>query len=96
MVALKLLAWQLFASGQLHYEERVATASASKHLIVHSSTKMAPDTSLEPFVNVSAAAMSLPVIPTSPDTLRDTNLEEDLIDPEAKLILSDFTQSSSA
>jgi hypothetical protein len=74
---------------------RVATASASKHLIVHGSIKMAPDTSLEPFVNVSAAAMSLPTIPTSPDTLRDTNLDEDSVDPEAKLILSDFTQSSS-
>jgi len=37
--------------------------------------------------------MTLPTIPTSPRTLRDSTLEEEVVDPDAKLILSDFTQS---
>lgn len=55
---------------------------------------MAPDTSLQPFVDVSSAPMALGTIPTSPRTLRDSMLEEEFVDPEAKLILSDFTQST--
>jgi hypothetical protein len=55
---------------------------------------MAPDTGLQPFVNASASSMALAQIPTSPRMPRDTSLEEDQIDPDAKLILSDFTQSS--
>ena len=54
---------------------------------------MAPDTSLQPFAGVSSAPMALGTIPTSPRTLRDSTLEEELVDPDAKLILSDFTQS---
>jgi hypothetical protein len=53
---------------------------------------MAPDTSLQPFVAASASSMSLPVIPKSPEGLRDI-VEEEFVDPDAKLILSDFTQS---
>ena len=52
---------------------------------------MAPDTSLQPFVNASAASMSLPVIPTSPMTVRDTTLDEEIADPDAKLRISDAT-----
>lgn len=54
---------------------------------------MAPATNLQPFVGASSASMALGTIPTSPRTLRDTTLEEELVDPDAKLILSDFTQS---
>jgi hypothetical protein len=56
---------------------------------------MAPDTSLQSFVNASASSLSLPVIPTSPETIREAVLEEEYVDPDAKLILSDFTQSTS-
>ena len=55
---------------------------------------MAPDTSMQPFVSVSAASMSLPIIPRSPRALRDVTLDEELNDSNAKLILSDFTQST--
>jgi hypothetical protein len=55
---------------------------------------MAPDTSMQAFVNASTASMSLPTIPRSPRTLRDMTLDEELVDPDAKLILSDFTQST--
>jgi hypothetical protein len=54
---------------------------------------MAPDTSLQPFVTASASSLSLPVIPTTPETIREAVLEEEYFDPDAKLILSDFTQS---
>jgi len=53
---------------------------------------MAPDTGLQPFVNVPAS-MALPTIPTSPRAVRDPTVDEEQIDPDAKLILSDFTQS---
>lgn len=53
---------------------------------------MAPDTSSQPCANVSAASTASPAIPKSPTTLRDSTLDEELIDPDAKLILSDFTQ----
>jgi hypothetical protein len=55
---------------------------------------MAPDTSLHSFVNASAASLALPTIPTSPVEQRDIAMgEEENVDPDAKLILSDFTQS---
>lgn len=55
---------------------------------------MAPDTSLQAFVNASAASLALPTIPTSPIEHRDASMEdEENVDPDAKLILSDFTQS---
>ena len=54
---------------------------------------MAPDTSRQSFVGASSASMAHVTIPTSPRTLRDSTLEEELVDPDAKLILSDFTQS---
>jgi hypothetical protein len=54
---------------------------------------MAPDTSLQPFVN-APASLSLGVIPTSSETVRDMTLDEEYVDPDAKLILSDFTQST--
>ena len=55
---------------------------------------MAPDTSLQPFVNASASSLALPNIPTSPVEQRDIAAgEEENVDPDAKLILSDFTQS---
>ena len=57
------------------------------------SLRMAPDTSLQSFVGASSASMALGAIPTSPRTPRDTTLEEELVDPDAKLVLSDFTQS---
>ena len=53
---------------------------------------MAPDTGLQPFVG-APASMGLPTIPSSPRTLRDIGLDEELVDPDSKLILSDFTQS---
>ena len=57
--------------------------------------KMAPDTSLQAFVNASAASLALPTIPTSPIEHRDPSMEgEENVDPDAKLILSDFTQST--
>jgi len=57
---------------------------------------MAPDTSLHSFVNASAASLALPMIPTSPIEQRDPAFagEEENVDPDAKLILSDFTQST--
>jgi hypothetical protein len=55
--------------------------------------RMAPDTSLQPFVGASSSSMAPETIPTSPRTLRDSTLEEELVDPDAKLILSDFTHS---
>jgi len=53
---------------------------------------MAPDTGLQPFVG-ARASMGLPTIPSSPRALRDVGLDEELVDPDARLILSDFTQS---
>ena len=58
-----------------------------------SNSKMAPDTSLQPFVTASASSMALPVIPTSPEAIIDA-MEDEFVDPDAKLILSDFTQST--
>lgn len=54
---------------------------------------MAPDTGLQPFVNASASSMALAIIPTSPRIMQDMTLEEEQVNPDAKLILSDFTQS---
>lgn len=54
---------------------------------------MAPDTGLPSIINASTASGSLSIIPTSPRTLRDMTLEDEFVDPDAKLILSDFTQS---
>jgi len=53
---------------------------------------MTPDTGLRRFVG-APASMALPTIPLSPRTLRDAALDDEFIDPDAKLILSDFTQS---
>ncbi len=59
-----------------------------------STPRMAPDTSLQPFVNASASSMALATIPTSPRITKDMDLDDEQVDPDAKLILSDFTQSS--
>jgi hypothetical protein len=55
---------------------------------------MAPDTGLQPFVNASASSMALATIPTSPRLTKNMDLDEEQVDPDAKLILSDFTQSN--
>jgi len=73
---------------------RVLGKGCFRHSSTSKTEKMAPDTSMQAFVNASAASMSLPTIPRSPRTLRDMTLDEELVDPDAKLILSDFTQST--
>jgi hypothetical protein len=53
-----------------------------------------PDTSLEPFVN-APASLALGTIPAPLSAVRDAPVDEEvIIDPDAKLILSDFTQGT--
>src|SRR5205085_9643278 len=72
----------------------IIVADVNSVTTVTSTLQMAPDTSLQPFVNASASTMALATIPTSPRITKDMDLHDEQIDPDAKLILSDFTQSS--